>query len=1389
MRGRWKPRWRWAALGAVVSSVVALSVAGVPAGAATPGSQPAGPVGTATGAAALLAAGTPVAASTAGSTGPSQTVTLITGDVIRVAGQPGKQSAQVIKSAGSASSLSTVEFRRQGDLYVIPGAAVPLIAAGKLDESLFDVSELLRDGYTGSTLPVLVTYTTGSQAVRAQSTRQLAATATAGTYLWSIQGVATQVNLKQGPSFFNSITVPAATAPAGGSSPALVPGSLAIKPGVAKVWLDAKVRATAVDVSRTAIGADTAWAAGYQGATAKVAILDTGIDATHPDLAGQIAAEQNFVPAGNPGGGDPTDVTDRVGHGTHVAGIIAGTGAASGGLYSGVAPKAQLVIGKVLDDQGSGEDSWIIAGMQWAAGQAKIINMSLGGDISDGTDPLSQALDTIASSTGALFVVAAGNDGLSADGNPNGGPGSCAQCIESPGSATAALTVGAIDDGCAFPDGDPNDCPGRSYSDDNIAWFSSTGPRPGDFAIKPEITAPGVDIPSAEASGIPPLGTPVAAYPSQYMYLSGTSMATPMVAGSAAILLGEHPDWTAQQIRDALTSTATPNASEPAYWQGAGMVNVGKAATQAVTGTGILNLGAAAYPQQPGSMLTGDITYTNTGSQPQTLTLSSSFATAPQDFGFRESQAPWSPPAGAVSLPGQVTVPAGGSQTVQLGIDASQAPDFTTYGQVTATAADGTTVRTTVGFTRAVETHQLSLTAIDRTGAPETTNGYSFGYLMDLTDGQLYYVSFSNGTGTIQGTLDNQLIAGRSYAFLGQIASFGPDPYDRLQSWTQVAEPQITMNANQSFTFDARKAGLVRVDTQRPAIGMENCSAISRGDPAGAFLQFTDCGGLATPQDSDLYTLAGGQATTGTFQFQLYTHREQAPVAITASGLSTALLPRYPSIAATDGDPGDSQLATDSQPRFPAAAGLRVADVGSGTPAEIAAAHVAGKIALLHPPITSPITGTVGIAFTMQLDGATAKAIASAGAAGILVAPPADGINLISYNQSDLPSIPTALLSYQEAAQLAGLLTASRGHVANVTVASAFPSSYSYDLVLTQPGTGLTNGVTFRVQDGDLARVTTRYKAAAAGQYYSAVTEAPSGFGDSPGYAEDFPARVVRTEMYTPGALFLQNRDTVEDSQGLVDEQDDFSLPAAGQYQMNVGSGPWVPTLEIASRGSDLSLTSGAAYTGSAGNETLFQEFGVTSPNTSTIVCQPPACTQDQFGNDVLSGDGHYQVINDQSQTPLPGSGVTGSNPLSATTHTVWTIDVHLNTQSTTSITQPMILTTWYVNGGLDNVVPSHAPYTVQVVPSYLAGTGHHGLVTARLMATYDDGKTWVAVPGTQVVRAGQPATFTVRTPARTNGFVGYRVQMSDADGNAIDQTVMRAAYTQPPAPSNSAKK
>ena len=197
--------------------------------------------------------------------------------------------------------------------------------------------------------------------------------------------------------------------------------------GAGKVWLNGTVRATLED-SVPQIHAPEAWAQGYDGTGATVAVLDTGYDPEHPDLAGQVKGVQDFT-------GTSEAAVDDNGHGTHVAATIAGTGEASSrGEGTGVAPGAALLIGKVLDAGGGGSYDQIIAGMEWAAHSgADVVSMSLGGDATDGSDPMSQAVDRLTEETGTLFVVAAGN----------AGPGE--GTVLNPGAAASALTVGAVD--------------------------------------------------------------------------------------------------------------------------------------------------------------------------------------------------------------------------------------------------------------------------------------------------------------------------------------------------------------------------------------------------------------------------------------------------------------------------------------------------------------------------------------------------------------------------------------------------------------------------------------------------------------------------------------------------------------------------------------------------------------------------------------------------------------------------------------------------------------------------------------------------------------------------------------------------------------------------------
>ena len=297
-----------------------------------------------------------------------------------------------------------------------------------------------------------------------------------------------------------------------------------------RVWLDG-MRRPSLDVSVPQIGAPAAWQAGYTGAGVPVAVLDTGIDATHPDLRRRVAATKNFT-------ADP-DIRDTDGHGTHVASTIAGTGKASRGRYTGVAPGANLLVGKVCAGSGCPESA-ILAGMEWAAAAgAKVVNLSLGGPDTAGDDPLELAVERLSAEYGTLFVVAAGNDG-----------GYGAETVSSPASATAALAVGAVDD------------------QDALASFSGRGPRVHDAALKPEIVAPGVDILAARSRY-----SQRGKRGDRYVSLSGTSMATPHVAGAAALLAQQHPDWTGTQLKATLVGSAKPLEGAEVYEQGAGRVD------------------------------------------------------------------------------------------------------------------------------------------------------------------------------------------------------------------------------------------------------------------------------------------------------------------------------------------------------------------------------------------------------------------------------------------------------------------------------------------------------------------------------------------------------------------------------------------------------------------------------------------------------------------------------------------------------------------------------------------------------------------------------------------------------------------------------------------------
>ncbi|WP_345391445.1 S8 family peptidase [Nonomuraea salmonea] len=478
--------------------------------------------------------------------GEQHRVTLITGDVVTVQEFAGGKRAATVKPAEGREDVRFFTREENGDLVVTPADMVPYLSRGLVDERLFSVGELIEQGYddeSSDVLPLILSYRDG---------------AAKGVTLRSVNAATMRADKDDLPTLWSAS------------------GEPRLRDGLAKVWLDGKVHAT-LEHSVPQVGAPQAWQDGYDGTGVKVAVLDTGIDENHPDVTGKITETRNFT--------DDESVKDEHGHGTHVAATVAGTGNGAGGQRKGVAPGAQLAIGKVLDKRGSGSESQVLAGMEWAAREsgADIVSMSLGGGATDGTDPLSVAVDRLTEETGSLFVIAAGNEGDD-------------YTVGSPGAASSALTVGAVD------------------GDDALASFSSRGPRL-DEAIKPDITAPGVNITAARASGTT-LGTPV---DDLYTRLNGTSMATPHVAGAAAILAQRHPDWKAGRLKDALVSTAKTIDGQTPFEQGGGRLDVVRALRQTVTATASLSLGI--FEDDGTAVPSGTITYSNAGDSPATLTL------------------------------------------------------------------------------------------------------------------------------------------------------------------------------------------------------------------------------------------------------------------------------------------------------------------------------------------------------------------------------------------------------------------------------------------------------------------------------------------------------------------------------------------------------------------------------------------------------------------------------------------------------------------------------------------------------------------------------------------------------------------------------------------------
>ncbi|MGW1909500.1 S8 family peptidase [Streptomyces sp. NPDC002076] len=663
-------------------------------------------------------------------------VTLITGDRVVL---DAKGRIVGLQRAKGREHIPFQVRRTDGHTLVIPVDAAQLVASGKLDQRLFDVTELNKAATRRAQkngLKVIVGYTGSAAAAKAD----IRGAGKLRRSLSALNADAVQTPVKDTAALWHAVTRGDTTAS-----------------GIAHVWLDG-VRKASLDKSVPQIGAPVAWKAGYTGKGVKVAVLDTGVDTSHPDLKDQVIASKNFSGA--------ADATDHFGHGTHVASIVAGTGAKSGGKYKGVAPDAKILNGKVLDDTGSGDDSGILAGMEWAAQQgASVVNLSLGGYDSPGIDPLEAEVNKLSATKGILFAIAAGNDG----------PDS----ISSPGSADAALTVGAVD------------------KKDQLADFSSTGPRLGDYAIKPDVTAPGVDITAAAAKGSV-IDQEVGEKPEGYLTISGTSMATPHVAGAAAILKQEHPDWGYAELKGALTGSAKGGNYTP-YQQGSGRIAVDKAIGQSVIADPVsVSFGMQQWPHTDDKPVTKKVTYRNLGDKDVTLSLSS---TALDPKGHAA-------PSGFFKLAAtKLTVPAHGKASVGLTADTRLGGtlDGAYSAYVTATGP-GQTVRTAAAVEREVESYDITLKVIGRDGKPAQFYNATLSGVAGLASGTELSPYDKSGTVKVRAPKGTYIL--NSAVFVDKGGTKGTD-------W--IAEPKLTVSKKQTVTIDARKAK--PVDITVPASG------------------------------------------------------------------------------------------------------------------------------------------------------------------------------------------------------------------------------------------------------------------------------------------------------------------------------------------------------------------------------------------------------------------------------------------------------------------------------------------------------------------------------------------------------------------------------------------
>ncbi|MCX4696260.1 S8 family serine peptidase [Streptomyces sp. NBC_01408] len=1197
------------------------------------------------------------------------TVTLVTGDRILVSTDAaGRTAATAMPREDGSQPL--VQTRQSGkDLYVYPEGAVKALAAGKVDEQLFNVTGLVRQGYDDAhakKLPLIAVYDSSVDVAR--SAPPAPRGAERSLVLDSIGAVALAADKQQAAAFWADVTGTDARA-------------RSVSGGLKKLWLDGKVQAN-LERSTRQVGANAAWAAGYDGKGTKVAVLDTGTDLEHPDLKGRVAASKNFT--------DSDTDADRQGHGTHTISTVGGSGAESGGAKKGVAPGAELLSGKVLDDGGYGLDSWIIAGMEWAVeNKADVVSMSLGDPSQTACDdPLAAAAERL-SQQGPLFVIAAGNSG----------PGN--NTVSSPGCAAAVLTVGAVD------------------RDDTTANFSSRGPAGLQHTLKPEIVAPGVGI-SAAAAG----GRGVYAYQS----MSGTSMATPHVAGAAAIVKQRHPDWTSQQIKAALVGSANTRVPGDVRETGGGRLDLKAALDTTVTSAPAVQGGTYNWPQDRSDRTGVEVPYTNTGARPVTLDLAVEKVTGNDGSAVRSQVARLERRT--------VTVPAGATVKVPLALDPAAKLERSQYGDVTGrVVATANGVRVSTPFSLHVEPQTVTLRVklVDRSGKPAA--GPSS---LDVigTDDAAGERRFNDGS-------VDQVYRVRPGAYFLSAFVGTPDSGEGAEltdSLTYLGRPQVEVKKDTTVVLDARKAGRLAIEADRPAEARNTTLGFARSWDDTWLHAGTAMGGRTV---RGYYASVEGRAEDGDFEFASY-WRAAAPLVTELKAVGGPVL--HPITASTGSDNLDGNGTAP------------LVDAGTGTPEELAAAGVKDAIALVK------VTDGALHELAQHAEAAGAKAVLP------YRETPGRWVAFTGYAGGALPTL--AIESGEGKALLAAL---AAGKVTLSWKATA-KSPYVYSLAFPETGE-VKGGRTYRVRDRDLGQVDSTYNSMGVAADFIDLAGAyrPIGSAVYFGGFETVAAPGRRTEFYSAG-------DTAWDQ--LLSSSFPWGEFMTGEQRTHAKGGKSTATWYDG-------VTGPVAPRDSAGKEVLAAErqgnligFAPAMWGDSGHSAQPGSFGD--IGNLELKRDG--EVIG-ESWYPFGVFEVPAEEGRYELTQNIEKIGPPARTwQRSTSVR-----TSWGFTSKLDSSAYSQglpvlfpryaAPLDgLKTVPAAdgqaigLSATGHGGyasgaLKSAKLSYSYD-GENWMEA---KVSERGGAWTATVDHSGASGKPVSLKVELTDANGASVTQAVARA--------------